>query len=203
MSSRVFSNDEEKNESWLRTNLSLVPSYNNPPVRKTPAEISRSSQNARVIPIKEEEDNRKRWFREHFDPLIPIKTHDGMTPAEKILRSQQKMNNEIEREKVSKKVKQILQQYNAPVPVNKMIKNVKNGIKKVKDYLSPQPRMKSLGSSPPLEYGGYNYRKYKYTNITKKPAKPKILAKKPAKPKILAKKPAKPKILAKKPAKEI
>ena len=183
MSSKVFSNAEEQDESWLRTKLDLNTSYK-PSVRKTPAEISRG-KNARVIPIKEENENRARWLRLHFGPLIPKKTSDSMTPAE-ILSSQQKMQIEIERENASKKVKQILQQYNElPNPFKKIetyVKKNANKVKKnVKDYFSPPTIMKPLGrsKSPPHSIGGYNYRKYKYTNITKKPTKPKILAKNP------------------------
>lgn len=188
MSSKVFSNAQEQDGSWLRTKLDLNTSYKKATVRKTPAEIS-SSQNARVIPIKEEKKNRAMWLREHFGPLIPKKTSDSMTPAE-ILSSQQKMQIEIERENASKKVKHILQKYNElPNPFKRIETYVK---KNVKDYFSPPTIMKPLGrsKSPPHSIGGYNYRKYKYTNITKKPKK-KILAKKPAKPKILAKKPKK------------
>jgi len=105
-----------------------------------------------------------------------------------ILRSEQNMKNENRGIKVK--------------PTFSFKGMIEKAIEKGKDFLNPPPRMNSLGSTPPKSNGGYNYRKYKYTNITKKPKK-KILAKKPAKPKILAKKPAKPKILAKKPKKKI
>ena len=196
MAPRVLTNEEEANERWLRTpNLSLVTSYEKAPVRKTPAEISRS-KNARVIPIKEENENKERLLREHFSPSIPIKTPDGMTPAE-MLRQQNEMLIEIARGKISEDVKKNLQINNKNNPFKQFIDD---GINKLKNIIYPRPRMNSLGSTPPKSNGGYNYRKYKYTNITKNPAKPNILAKKPAKPKILTKKPKK-KILTKKPAK--
>ena len=122
----------------------------------------KSNQNARVISKKEEEERRKVRFNKPFGHF------------------KQNMTNENRGRKVE-----------SPFSFKGMIKKaIKKAIEKGKDFLNPPPRMNSLGSTPPKSNGGYNYRKYKYTNITKKPKK-KILAKKPAKPKILAKKPKK------------
>jgi hypothetical protein len=198
MSARKYSNAEEFEEKWSGVDLTLKPSYKQPPIRNTPAEISRV-QNARVISRKEEKEKNKRWPREHFDTVRSANTHDSMSQAE----MEMKRENEKKRENAREKVKRILQQYKQPIPkltipVNKIFKHVK---KTVEEFLHPSPKLVIEGESRSHSKGGYNYRKYKYTNITKKPAKPKILTKKPAKPKILTKKPTKPKIMAKKPAK--
>ena len=180
MSTRVFSKgrvltpaEELVEGDRLRLNLSLDTSYNNARVRTTP---DKSNQKARVISKKEEEKKRKEMFNKLFGHFKHINnTPQIMTRAE-ILRSEQNMINENRGRKVE-----------SPFSFKGMIKKA---IEKGNNFLNPPTRMNPLGSTPPKTNGGYNYRKYKYTNITKKPKK-KILAKKPAKPKILAKKPKK------------
>ncbi len=195
MSSRKYSNAEELNERWLRLGdeLKLETSYKQPPIHK-----------ARVIPMKEEQENKERWLREHFGTFRAANTRDSMKHAE-ILRSQQEMQNKIdekETEKASEKVKKILQKYKLFIP--KILTHVANKVKNnAEELLYPQPKLELKGQSPPRPHskGGYNSQKYKCTNIAKKPTKHKILTKKPAKQKTMAKKPAKQKTMAKKPAK--
>jgi len=196
MPARVIPNEEELNGDWLRLgkDLTLIASYKKPPIRNTPAEIS-SSQKARVIPIKEEKAMRS--LRTKFSPPTSRanKAPKSMTYAELVL-SQQNMEREIERENEIR-VARILKQTNRrnyiknllqknvayiPGPVKKIITNVaKKAKEKVVNIFNPQTKFEVLGQSPPHPHskGGYNYRKYKYTNIAKKPAK-KIMAKKPA-----------------------
>jgi hypothetical protein len=194
MSARKYSNAEEFEEKWSRVNLTLIPSYKQPPLRNTPAEISRV-QNARVISRKEEKEKNKRWPREHFDTVRAANTHDSMSQDE----MEMKRESKNEKGKAREKVKWILQQYKQVIPVKNILQYVN---KTVEEFLHPSPKLVIEGESPPHSKGGYNYRKYKYTNITKKPVKPKIMAKKPAKQKTMAKKPEKRKILTKKPAKQ-
>jgi len=218
MSARVIPTNEELNGDWLRLgkDLTLIASYKKPPIRNTPAEIS-SSQKARVIPIKEEKTMQS--LRTKFSPPTSRanKALKSTTYAELVL-SQQNMEkeierenerqNEIRREEARKRIAMILKQNKAknyirnllrknkafiPEPVKKIITDVaKKAKEKVFNFLSHQPtKLEELGQSPPNSKGGYNYRKYKYTNITKKPAKPKIFTKKPKKQQIFTKKPKK------------
>ena len=149
---------------------------------------------ARVIRKEEEEAN---WALIHKLPkeiTRAMNSPDRITPAE-LSRSMIAMQREIE----MNKDKERLRSPTLPSPSirlkNFFKRKLNDAVNKLPSILKPKKQTIVVvhGQTPTNSKGGYTSRKYKYTNITKKPAKPKILAKKPAKPKILTKKPAKPK----------
>jgi hypothetical protein len=152
---------------------------------------------ARVIRKEEEERDRESRYKPHKEITRAMNSPDRITPAE-LSRSMRAMQKEIE----MNKDKERLRSPTLPprsIRLKNFLKRILNDtVNSLPSNLKPkkkQPIVVVHGHTPTNSNskGGYTSRKYKYTNITKKPAKPKILAKKPAKPKILAKKPAKPK----------
>jgi len=149
---------------------------------------------ARVIRREEEAAN---WELIHKLPkeiTRAMNSPDRITPAE-LSRSMRAMQREIE----MNKDKERLRSPTLPPPSLRLKgffrRKFNEAVNNLPSILKPkkQPILVVDGHTPTNSKGGYTSRKYKYANITKKPAKPKNMAKKPAKPKILTKKPAKPK----------
>jgi len=212
MAARVIPKNEER--GWLAENLDLEVNYRRTPKRNKHNE-GKSSNHPRVITYEEEMQLRTRISP---STLRANNSHRSMTPVELLL-SQKNMEREFElelerqkerkreearkrvqillrKQKIKKYIQDLLKASSVKEIITKVAKKAKNAKDKLDDIINPQPKLEELGVSPPhsRSNGGYNYQKYKYTNIAKKQAKPKIMAKKPAKRKIMAKKPAKPKI---------
>ena len=136
----------------------------------------------RVIRKEEEDKERSLRMKLPLETMRAMKTPSSMTHAQ-LSRNQKIMELKMANERDEQGRR------SPPAPNFKQLGKIllNSGKKRWKSLRSLWRTEKPLvidGVTPPNSKGGHNSRKYKYTNITKKPAKPKILAKKPAKPKI-------------------
>jgi len=144
---------------------------------------------ARVIRKEEEEANRALIHKLPKEITRAMNAHVPMTPAE-LSRSIKAMQREIE----MNKDKERLRSPTLPSPgirlKNFFKRKLNDAVNNIPSILKPKKQTIVVvhGQTPTNSKGGYTSRKYKYANITKKPAKPKNMAKKPAKPKNIGKK---------------